>query len=98
MPPDLQPTVPAAPSPGLAARALAAGVRAYQLTVSPALHALAGPGAGCRFSPTCSHYALEALAAHGAARGAALATRRVLRCHPWGAHGPDPVPPRTLSA
>ena len=97
MPPDLQPPASAAPSPGLATRALAIGIRAYQLTVSPSLHALAGPGAGCRFSPTCSHYALEALAAHGALRGGFLATRRVLRCHPWGAHGHDPVPARTLS-
>ena len=97
MSPDLQPTAPIALSPGLTARALTIGIRAYQLTVSPTLHALAGPGAGCRFSPTCSHYALEALAAHGALRGGFLATRRILRCHPWGAHGPDPVPPAPLS-
>ena len=71
-----------------------AGVRGYQLALSPALHALAGPGCGCRFTPTCSHYALEALAAHGPFFGAALATRRLLRCHPWGRAGHDPVPPR----
>lgn len=105
MPPELQSTVssddasPRASSPrGLAARALHAGVRGYQLVISPTLHALAGPGCGCRFRPTCSHYALEAIATHGALRGSALAARRVLRCHPWGGHGADPVPPRPLSA
>lgn len=68
------------------------GVRGYQLAVSPALHAMGGPGCGCRYTPTCSHYALEALARHGAVRGSALAARRILRCHPWGASGADPVP------
>jgi hypothetical protein len=47
----------------------------------------------CRFLPTCSDYALEALAEHGAARGSLLAGRRLLRCHPWGGSGYDPVPP-----
>ena len=95
MPPDLHSSAPyAASATDLATRALSACVRGYQLAVSPALHALAGPGAGCRFSPTCSHYALEALALHGPVRGTFLATRRVLRCHPWGASGADPVPPR----
>ncbi|HEY8770863.1 MAG TPA: membrane protein insertion efficiency factor YidD [Thermoleophilaceae bacterium] len=47
----------------------------------------------CRFYPSCSAYAVEALAEHGAARGAWLATRRVSRCHPWHAGGLDPVPP-----
>jgi putative membrane protein insertion efficiency factor len=95
VPPDLQSqTASVAPATGLAARALSACVHGYQLAVSPSLHAIAGPGAGCRFTPSCSHYALEALAVHGALRGATLATRRVLRCHPWGAHGADPVPPR----
>jgi putative membrane protein insertion efficiency factor len=46
----------------------------------------------CRFHPSCSQYALEALAAHGAARGALLAVRRVARCHPWNPGGLDPVP------
>ena len=97
MPTDLQPSAPAsAPATDLATRALSACVRGYQLTLSPALHALAGPGAGCRFSPSCSHYALEALAMHGPLHGSLLAARRVLRCHPWGAHGADPVPPRSL--
>ena len=46
----------------------------------------------CRFVPSCSNYALEALEVHGAARGSLLAIRRLGRCHPWGSHGPDPVP------
>ena len=89
----------AAPSaPGVAARVLLAGVQVYQVAVSPTLHALAGPGAGCRFTPSCSHYACEALLVHGALAGTALAARRVLRCHPWGASGADPVPPRAGAA
>ena len=65
-------------------------IRAYQWVVSPWL------GPRCRFYPTCSHYALEAIDVHGAWRGSALATRRVLRCHPWGEGGYDPVPPKSL--
>lgn len=99
MPPDLHSTPDAsAPATDLATRALSACVRGYQLAVSPTLHALAGPGSGCRFTPGCSHYALEALALHGPLRGSALAARRVLRCHPWGSHGADPVPPRRAPA
>lgn len=75
-----------------------AGVRGYQLALSPALHTLAGPWCGCRFSPSCSHYALEALATHGALRGSALAARRLAKCHPWGPSGLDPVPPRATPA
>ncbi|NNE73387.1 MAG: membrane protein insertion efficiency factor YidD [Acidimicrobiales bacterium] len=48
----------------------------------------------CRFVPTCSTYALEAVEEHGAIRGTWLGTKRICRCHPWGAHGYDPVPPR----
>lgn len=47
----------------------------------------------CRFWPTCSSYALEAIETHGPVRGGWLATRRLLRCNPWGPYGPDPVPP-----
>jgi uncharacterized protein len=61
-------------------------VRAYQLFVSPLLLPR------CRFLPTCSDYALEALAKHGALGGSWLALRRLLRCHPWGGSGYDPVP------
>jgi putative membrane protein insertion efficiency factor len=69
------------------ARLLSAGVVAYQWTLRPII------GAQCRFEPSCSHYALEALALHGAARGSLLAARRVLRCNPWTPGGYDPVPP-----
>ena len=48
----------------------------------------------CRFTPTCSMYGIEAVETHGALRGGALAARRVLRCHPWGRFGYDPVPDR----
>jgi putative membrane protein insertion efficiency factor len=61
-------------------------IRAYQLLVSPLL------GPRCRFYPSCSQYALEAIAAHGTVRGGALALRRLLRCHPWHPGGYDPVP------
>jgi putative membrane protein insertion efficiency factor len=61
-------------------------VRGYRLLLKPWL------GNACRFEPTCSAYALEALQRHGAARGALLAGWRVLRCHPWCEGGIDPVP------
>jgi uncharacterized protein len=61
-------------------------LRGYQLLVSPML------GQNCRFYPSCSSYAIEALEVHGAARGGWLALRRVCRCHPWHAGGVDPVP------
>ncbi|MSU58431.1 MAG: membrane protein insertion efficiency factor YidD [Pedosphaera sp.] len=66
-------------------------VRVYRCTLSPALGFLFGPG-GCRFTPTCSGYALEAIQKHGALAGGWLATKRVCRCHPWGGCGHDPVP------
>lgn len=57
--------------------------------------AVFGPmGLGCRFNPTCSEYALEALERHGAWRGTWLTLRRLAQCHPLGAYGADPVPPR----
>lgn len=70
------------------ARAVRAGLRAYKLTLSPLL------GPACRFAPSCSEYAAEALIAHGPWRGAGLALRRFCRCRPGGASGYDPVPPR----
>jgi len=69
-----------------AARLLALPVRAYRLLLSPWL------GHACRYQPTCSAYALEALERHGALRGGWLAARRIGRCHPWGGSGYDPVP------
>ena len=62
-------------------------LRAYKLTLSPLI------GRQCRFLPTCSEYAADALISHGPWRGSALAARRLCRCHPWGGSGYDPVPP-----
>ncbi len=70
-----------------------AGIRLYQWTVSPFLLWLGGPGAGCRFEPSCSRYFLEAVETHGPARGSWLGLKRIARCHPWGGCGCDPVPP-----
>jgi uncharacterized protein len=71
------------------ARALLSVVRFYQRAVSPALPPR------CRFAPTCSAYAVEAIEVHGAGRGSWLALRRLLKCAPWHPGGYDPVPPRT---
>lgn len=69
------------------ARILALPVQAYRLVFSPWV------GHNCRYQPTCSAYALEALSLHGGLRGGWLTLRRILRCHPWGGSGYDPVPP-----
>lgn len=61
-------------------------VRFYQLAVSPMLPP------SCRYEPTCSQYTIEALRKHGPVKGLWLAVRRILRCHPWGGSGYDPVP------
>jgi uncharacterized protein len=71
---------------------LLGAVRVYRAVLSPALGAFFGPGNGCRFEPTCSAYAAEAIRTHGAVHGSWLATHRVCRCHPWGGAGYDPVP------
>jgi uncharacterized protein len=67
-------------------------VRTYQLTLSPLLVAIGGPGSGCRFHPTCSEYFLQAIELHGTVRGLFLGLKRIARCHPWGGCGEDPVP------
>lgn len=61
-------------------------IRIYQYAISPIL------GPKCRYTPTCSHYALEALQKHGPVKGLWLAVKRISSCHPWGGHGHDPVP------
>jgi putative membrane protein insertion efficiency factor len=74
--------------PSLAAMPLITLVRGYQVVLGPLL------GGHCRFQPTCSAYAIEALREHGALRGSWLTVRRLARCHPFGGGGFDPVPPR----
>ena len=63
-------------------------IKVYQWTLSPLL------GPTCRFDPSCSHYAVEAVEEWGILKGSWLGLRRILRCHPWGGYGPDPVPKR----
>ena len=77
--------------PGPLAYTLLAAVRAYQVLLSPIV------GGACRFQPSCSHYMSEAIERHGAGRGAWLGVRRLMRCHPFGSHGYDPVPPEDHS-
>jgi hypothetical protein len=88
--------------PAIPARILLALLRLYQFTVSPLLHGIsrmiAPAPTGCRFLPTCSEYAAQAIEIHGATRGAWLALRRLLRCHPFSRGGLDPVPPPSISA
>jgi len=67
-------------------------IRVYQCTLSPFLHLLCGPNSGCRFTPTCSAYFLEAVEAHGVLHGSWLGLKRLGRCQPWGGSGYDPVP------
>lgn len=71
---------------GLPRRLLVLPIRGYQRFISPAFPAR------CRFSPSCSHYALEAITRYGVLRGSWLAARRLLRCHPFHPGGVDPVP------
>lgn len=73
------------------ARGLVWLIRGYRRFVSPLLPP------SCRYTPTCSAYAVDAIVMHGAVRGSWLALRRLLRCHPWGGSGYDPVPPRTTT-
>lgn len=97
--PEAGPAAPSAAAEGGGVRALGraldraavlvllALIRLYQLTLSPFI------GRFCRFQPTCSRYAQEALRVHGSLRGSWLAARRIARCHPLGGWGYDPVPP-----
>lgn len=78
--------VSATPPAMVAGAVLRVALRAYQLLLSPIL-----PPA-CRYLPSCSDYALEAVTVHGPWRGGGLALRRLARCHPWGGSGYDPVP------
>jgi len=82
----------------LVIRLLTLAIRSYQLTISPALTLLFGPAGGCRFTPSCSQYALDAVHARGALAGGALAVRRICRCHPWGDCGHDPVPKKKFGS
>ena len=70
----------------MTAKILLALIRVYQLTLSPLV------GGSCRFEPSCSVYASEAIRMHGAGRGSWLAMKRLARCHPFGSYGFDPVP------
>ena len=74
------------------ARGMIGAVKLYQVAIGPFLPKV------CRFEPSCSTYALQAIEQHGAVRGGWLATRRLARCHPWGGHGFDPVPAPKVSA
>ena len=67
-------------------RALILPIRFYQRCISPMMPA------ACRYTPTCSQYAVEAIRLHGPTRGLLLAAKRIGRCHPWGGYGYDPVP------
>lgn len=71
---------------GLLSEILVFPIKIYKWFISPLLPST------CRYQPTCSTYAIEALRKHGPFKGFYLAVRRILRCHPWGGHGHDPVP------
>ncbi|MGB7769864.1 MAG: membrane protein insertion efficiency factor YidD [Verrucomicrobiia bacterium] len=80
----------------LAQHSLIFAIRVYRWTVSPALAFLFGPAGGCRFTPSCSQYAMEAIRSRGALAGGWLAARRVCRCQPWGDCGHDPAPEKAF--
>ena len=84
--PSASPPVPSSRAPGRPQRAAIAAIRAYQLLVSPWL------GAHCRFAPSCSAYAAEAIRRHGLLAGSWYGLQRLARCHPLRAGGYDPVP------
>jgi uncharacterized protein len=73
-------------------------IKGYQKAISPALPLIFGSNCGCRFTPSCSHYAIEAIQTHGSVRGSGLATRRIIKCTPFSAGGHDPVPAHKQSS
>jgi len=79
-------------APALAAAAAVGLIRVYQRTASPLLPVFFGPACGCRFHPTCSQYAAQAVGEHGVLRGTWLAARRLVKCTPLHPGGNDPVP------
>ncbi len=81
------PRLGVATAPGGIGQRVVSAIRVYQQRISPRV-----PG-HCRFDPTCSTYAVQAITTHGARRGLRLTVGRLLRCRPGGGHGPDPVPP-----
>lgn len=102
---NAEPSVTLGRGPGLRASVarfpatvLLASIRLYQRTLSPALPVLTLGRCGCRFSPTCSHYAADAIRIHGAVRGLFLAVIRLVKCTPLHPGGLDPVPPRRSCA
>jgi uncharacterized protein len=82
---------------GIATEAAILLVRMYQVVLSPLKAIFFGTPSCCRYSPTCSCYAVEALRRHGLVRGSLIAARRIFRCHPWGGAGDDPVPECPMS-
>jgi putative membrane protein insertion efficiency factor len=84
--PDKSSSPPEGPSLSLARRVVLRAIRGYQLLFAPMYTG------SCRYLPSCSAYASEAIELHGVVRGGALALRRLMRCHPLGGHGLDPVP------
>jgi putative membrane protein insertion efficiency factor len=82
--------------PPTAGTILVFAIRVYRWTISPALVFIFGSNAGCRFTPTCSQYAMAAVQSHGALAGSWLSAKRICRCHPWGGCGHDAVPPGGL--
>jgi putative membrane protein insertion efficiency factor len=81
------------PKPSPFVQVMILTIRIYQHTFSPFKKFLFSGTGSCRFQPTCSQYAIEALQTHGLINGGWIALRRILRCHPWGKSGYDPVPP-----
>ncbi|HWB64378.1 MAG TPA: membrane protein insertion efficiency factor YidD [Chitinophagales bacterium] len=67
-------------------------INGYRIFISPVINLFSIGPTGCRYTPTCSQYGIEAIKKHGPWKGGWLAIKRISRCHPWGGHGYDPVP------